>query len=220
MSVLFVSQELQYTLFNYAEYMGKLGWIVPFTTHSAFHTSLLKKNMNPSKENISSLFMSHYSEGTNFDQMIDSIMNNIEIKQWHQAIEQCVYAYKGNMFILSICTLIPVLEGVLSTFEEDKRNIRMMKVCKEMLDTVENQLTIDPSNLEGIYNKILWISCYHFIKALYNKSDFSKDEPEIINRHWILHGRTAFNNSQIDSIRIFNAIETVSSIVRRHNRLN
>lgn len=220
MSVLFVSKQLQSSLYNYAEYMGKIGWIVPFPTHSAFYTKLLKNNITLSKTGISSFYMFHYSEDYNFDQMINSIMNNSENKQWHQAIEQCVYAYKNNMYILSICTLLPVLEGILSTFEEDKTNIRMMKVCKEMLNTVENKLTIDPSYLEAILNKALWISCYHFITALYQKSDFSGAEPEMLNRHWILHGRTAFNNSQIDSIRVFNAIETVSSIVRKHIRLN
>jgi hypothetical protein len=212
-------------LYGLAEYMGKFGWTVPYSTINGFFNGALKhdalsQGVTVTNEEISSYFMSHYSEDNNFDLMINSIMNNSEIKQCHQAIEQSVYAYKNNMFILSISTLIPVLEGILSTFEEDKTNIRMIKVCKEMVDAVEERLTIDPTNLQAILNKTLWISCYHFITALYQKSDFSGAEPEMINRHWILHGRTAFNNSQIDSIRIFNAIETVSSIVRIHNSLN
>ncbi|MFP7737516.1 hypothetical protein ACLHDF_30295 [Priestia aryabhattai] len=191
-----------------SENIGKWGWTVPFS-FGLVHVKYFE-NDNLTKEDVDTFFYDYYSSNNDeFDKMTNSILKNKCIYQWHEAIKQSVYAHKNNMFILSISTLIPVLEGILSTFESNKSNIRMMKVCKDMLNTTDDEALVD---------KIMWTSCYHFISALYKKSDFSKTEPEIINRHWILHGRTAFNSSEIDSLRIFNAIETVSGIMKFHNR--
>ncbi|RNB82109.1 hypothetical protein EDM59_21100 [Brevibacillus nitrificans] len=200
--------EFDYEAFYKAsENIGKWGWTVPFSF--TLYQIRFFENDNLTKEDIDTFFEIYYSEDDNFDRMINAILNINDIHQWHEAIKQSVYAHKNMMFILSVSTLIPVLEGILSTFESDKTNIRMMKVCKEMLDTTNDNSMID---------KIMWTSCFNFISALYQKSDFSGKEPELVNRHWILHGRTAFNNSEIDSLRIFNAIETVSNIVKYHNK--
>lgn len=200
--------EIDYEAFYKAsENIGKLGWTVPFT-FTLFQIRFFGDG-SLTKEDIDTFFDDYYSEDKNFDRMISAILSINDINHWHEAIKQSAYAHRNNMFILSISTLIPVLEGMLSTFESDKTNIRMMKVCKDMLDKIDENLMIDI---------IPWTSCYHFISALYQKSDFSGKEPEIVNRHWILHGRTAFNNSKTDSIRIFNAIETVSNIIKHHNK--
>ncbi|MBU8919103.1 hypothetical protein BGM25_23950 [Bacillus sp. FJAT-29953] len=200
--------KFDYELFyKSSENIGKWGWTVPFSFTLAQMGFF--ENDSLTKEDIDTFFYDYYSEDDNFDRMINAILSINDIGQWHKPIKQCVFAHKNNMFILSISTLIPVLEGILSTFESDKTNIRMMKICKEMLDSTDDKSMI---------NKIMWTSCYHFISALYQKSDFSATEPDIINRHWILHGRTAFNNSEIDSIRIFNAVETISTIMKYHNK--
>ncbi|MFP3667779.1 hypothetical protein SB717_21780 [Priestia sp. SIMBA_032] len=203
------SGEVDYeSFYRGSENIGKWGWTVPFS-FGLVHIKYFE-NDSLTKRDVDKFFYNYYSsDNDEFDKMTNSILKNKDIYQWHEAIKQCVYAHKHNRYILSISTLIPVLEGILSTFESNKSNIRMMKVCKDMLNTTDDESLID---------KIMWTSCYHFISALYKKSDFSKTEPEIINRHWILHGRTAFNSSEIDSLRIFNAIETVSGIMKFHNR--
>ncbi|WP_282035203.1 hypothetical protein [Metabacillus indicus] len=185
--------------------IGKRGWTIPFS-FSIEQISFFEQELHT---DIDTIFMWYFSEEENFDRMINAILSINEIKQWHEAIKQCVYAHKNKMFILSISTLIPILEGILSAFEKNKNNTKMMKVCKEMIESPD---------FPSIFDKIIWTSCYHFISTLYQKSDFSGTEPEIVNRHWILHGRTAFNNSEVDSIKIFNAIETVSKIKEYHNK--
>ncbi|MFD4927695.1 hypothetical protein ACFWMS_02050 [Peribacillus butanolivorans] len=199
---------IDYELYEYiSKKIGLSGWTVPFSITFADMDLFEKDSLT--RRDIDAIFYKYYSEDEIFESMIDAILSNKNIERWHEAIEQCVYAHKNKMFILSISTLIPILEGILSTFENNKTNIKMMKVCKEMLETTDNKSI----------KKIMWISCYHFISTLYQKSDFSGTEPETVNRHWILHGRTAFNNSEIDSIRIFNAIETVSKIMK-YNKKN
>ncbi|MGR6342359.1 hypothetical protein ACU5CE_31895, partial [Priestia megaterium] len=201
--------EIDYeSFYKGSENIGKWGWTVPFS-FGLVHIKYFE-NDNLTKKEVDTFFANYYSSEINeFDKMTNSILKNKGICKWHEAIKQSIYAHKNGKFILSISTLIPTLEGILSTFESNKSNIHMKKVCRNMLEKTDDEAWVD---------KIMWTSCYHFVSALYERSDFNKEEPEILNRHWILHGRTAFNSSEIDSLRIFNSLETVSGIVKYHNR--
>lgn len=103
-----------------------------------------------------------------------------------------------------------VIEGILSTFWEDKKNIRMMQVCQAKVDKLANEA-------EHIIKKYIWISYNKFISKLYEKNDFSKDELGFINRHWLLHGRSAYKIEELDCLRLFNAVSSICVIVKNDN---
>lgn len=113
--------------------------------------------------------------------------------------------YVGNGIINEVIVL-SVIEGILSEFSDDKQDVRMMKVCQKKVDTF-------PSTGSTI-QKHIWISYNNFIRNLYQKSDFSADEPETINRHWLLHGRSDFEIDEMDCIRLFNAVQSLCLIVK------
>ena len=95
--------------------------------------------------------------------------------------DQCWQAFQNKLYAVCATSLLSVIEGILSEFSDDKQDVRMMKVCQKKVDTF-------PSTGSTI-QKHVWISYNNFIRNLYQKSDFSADEPETINRHWLLHGR-------------------------------
>src|SRR4030095_698695 len=57
--------------------------------------------------------------------------------------------------------------------------------------------------------RLIWKSVATFMEKLYENSDFSGNRPFLINRHWILHGRDATAWTVADSIRLFNALQTI-----------
>ena len=85
-----------------------------------------------------------------------------------------------------------------------------MMVCNKMVDTF-------PKDGSKIL-KYTWISYNMFIGKLYAKSDFSAEEPEEINRHWLLHGRSEYDISEIDCIRLINAIQSLCMIYDTDNK--
>ncbi|CAH1202953.1 hypothetical protein PAECIP111891_02163 [Paenibacillus allorhizoplanae] len=193
-----------------AENLGKRGWTIPFS-FTPRQIAFFEEPTLTSEE-IDNFFHAYYSDEDNFNKLFQMIYSISSLKQWHLAIRQCEIAHRKELFILSISTLLPVLEGILSKFENDKNNIRMIKVCKQMLD--------DSLTKESWVFSTIWNSCFHFITTLYAKSNFSEEEPILINRHWILHGRTEFNNSELDSIKLFNALETIANIIKFNFRNN
>ncbi|RAI84426.1 hypothetical protein DET54_1254 [Paenibacillus pabuli] len=186
-----------------AENLGKKGWTIPFSftpRQIAFFEDLSLSN-----EIIDNFFLEYYLEEDNFNRLLTMIYDVQLLAQWHPAIKQCEIAHRNELYILSISTLIPILEGVLSKFEDDKNNIRMIRVCKEKLE--------ESVAMNSGVQTIMWTSCLHFVTTLYSKSDFSEPKPQLINRHWILHGRTEIVNSEVESIRLFNTLETIANII-------
>ena len=118
---------------------------------------------------------------------------------------QCWQAFQNKLYAVCATSLLSVIEGILSEFSDDKQDVRMMKVCQKKVDTF-------PSTGSTI-QKHVWISYNNFIRNLYQKSDFSADEPETINRHWLLHGRSDFEIDELDCIRLFNAVQSLCMIV-------
>lgn len=146
-----------------------------------------------------------HNENYHLKGLIRNILGSEIDEKFKRGIEECVYAYENEKYIIASITLLTIVEGVLSGFETNKKNTRMMKVCQMQADkTVES---------EDIIEKYSWISYNNFIKKLYEPSDFGATEPSFINRHWILHGRTEYNLTNLDCLRLFNALSTICYIV-------
>lgn len=118
--------------------------------------------------------------------------------------EQCWKAFQSECYIVCAISLLAIIEGVLSEFSVNKNDTRMMKVCQQKL----NSLLVN----DDIFQKHMWNSYNLFVRNLYQKSDFSKTEPDVINRHWLLHGRSCFDVTQTDCLRLINAVYAVCAI--------
>ena len=139
--------------------------------------------------------------------MIDSILQSKIREPLKELVRQCWDAFQGKLYAVCATSLLSVIEGVLSEFGDDKRDVRMMKICQYHVDNC-------PANGSTI-EKHVWISYNTFIRKLYEKSDFNSDEPDVINRHWLLHGRSDFEQTEIDCIRLFNAVQSLCMVVNQ-----
>ncbi len=142
-----------------------------------------------------------------FNKMLDGILASKIREPLKKMIYECRQAYTNKLYIVCAVALIPVIEGILSEFCDNKNNIRMMRICKNQVDA----LSCDGSVIE----KHIWKSYNTFIQNLYEKSDFSGEEPVKINRHWILHGRSNYEQEEADCIRLFNAVQSLCMIVNK-----
>lgn len=136
--------------------------------------------------------------------MIDSILQSKIRKPLKELVRQCWDAFQGRLYAVCSTSLLSVIEGILSEFGDDKQDVRMMRICQYHVDN----FPADGSTIE----KHVWISYNTFIRKLYEKSDFNSDEPDVINRHWLLHGRSDYEQTEIDCIRLFNAVQSLCMV--------
>jgi hypothetical protein len=85
---------------------------------------------------------------------------------------------------------------------EQGNRIDLKKTIKNRVDELERSFS-------GSLTLIVWKNINRFFEELYKGSDFDGPRPWGLNRHWILHGRDTTQWIQADSIRLFQALDTI-----------
>lgn len=154
------------------------------------------------------MFMEQFYTYDDYQNMKD-IINGIQESKIKagliKLVNECWYAFSNKKYAICATALLSVIEGILSEFSDDKQDVRMMKICQKHVDTF-------PNNGSTI-TKHVWISYNQFIRNLYQKSDFTADEPKTINRHWLLHGRSNFDVEEIECMKLFNAVHSLCIVI-------
>ena len=204
-----MSTQFSKTLENVIRKIDETGWTLP--TEMAIYPINVLGQTNEIKD-VNKFFHWYFTENENynFKGLINSILNSKIDEKYKITVKECLYAYENQKYIIASVTLITIIEGILSNFYPDKTNIKMMKVCQGQVDLKQED--------DDIIQKYIWISYNNFIKKLYQKSDFNSEEPSFINRHWLLHGRSQFNLTDIDCLRLFNAVSSICCIVDKETR--
>lgn len=150
-----------------------------------------------------------YGDYRNMKAMIEGIQESKIKAGLKKMVTECWNAFNGKMYAICATSLLSVIEGILSEFSDNKQDVRMMKICQKHVDSFPN----DGSTIM----KHVWISYNQFIRNLYQKSDFTANEPDTINRHWLLHGRSDFEVEEIECMKLFNAIHSLCMVINKES---
>lgn len=196
------------TLTAVVDKLGDEGWTLPVQLHVyAINTIGKTDNIEDLNDFLKQFFS--YDSYTVMKKMIDSIMSSKIKPGLKKMLSECWESFNNGHYAICSTGLLSVIEGILSEFSEDKQNVRMMKVCQKQVDSFPED--------GSIIDKHIWISYNKYIRNLYKKSNFDDSEPNSINRHWLLHGRSSFEIDDLDCIRLFNAVDSLSIILNKRD---
>lgn len=142
--------------------------------------------------------------------MVKLVKNSSIRTTQKELFDQCLESFTRKNYQICITALITILEGLLSEFGDDKKDIKMIRICRFQMDQTKTD--------KKIINHLVWVSFYYFIKELYDKSEFDKSEPDRLNRHWILHGRSDKQVGEEDCLRLFNAIYSLITMLKYEDK--
>ena len=182
------------------------GWTLP----AELPITAINALGNSSKLDDVTVFMTgfySYDDCRNMKNMITGIQQSKISSGLVKMITECWQAFQNRMYAICATSLLSVIEGVLSEFSDDKQDVRMMKVCQKHVDTFPQ----DGSTIM----KHVWISYNQFIRKLYQKSDFTTSEPNSVNRHWLLHGRSGFEIEEVECMKMFNAVHSLCMVINK-----
>lgn len=177
------------------------GWTIPLDIDIR-NFEYLKKCYDDI-EKLNEFFENYYVKGK-FNLMCRKIKKSFTNSSNITTFSECIEAFNLGSYNICITSLITLLEGLLSYFGDQKNDIRMMRICRFNSD--------EESKKGNTIKSLCWESMYAFIQVLYTKSDFTKEEPLEINRHWIEHGRTEKIYTKMDCIKVINALSTLTII--------
>ena len=141
-------------------------------------------------------------EGKPLNGVIESCKQELLIKEHNLIFSQAVDAYRHEAYDLSIVGLLAVLDGILSEFSGDNTT-RMKQRMEEIVEELDNG---NPLQEEEYAVLMLGVTFYSTVESLSKSIDFSIREPEEINRHWIMHGRSVRKKTPLQCIKIIHCI--------------
>lgn len=181
--------------------IAQSGWTIPLTIDVERLDELQKCMV--SQEEIDTFFEKFYSD-EELSILFTDISNSIGNVGQKKRFDECCVIFRQGLYSTCLTTLTTILEGVISSFGDDPKDVRIMRICN---------FHVEEERANGNKIKSLcWQSMHEYSKLLFEKSDFSQIEPNDTNRHWLVHGRTSQVGEKTDCIRLFNALSTLSNI--------
>lgn len=183
------------------ETIAKDGWTIPLTIDIKRFQEL--EQCASSTEQIDEFFTGFYKK-SEFNAMCRRIGKTITNPGQKQRFEECVTMYASGLFSSCLTVLTTILEGYISSFGDDPKDVRVMRIC----DFHAKEESAQGNKIKSL----CWSSMHEYTQSLFEKSDFSQEEPNKANRHWMIHGRTSQLGEGVDCLRLFNAISTMTII--------
>lgn len=182
---------------------SKYGWTL--TGEIGIGEYLEDDLMGATQEEKDEYFYEHYSKNDweNFGHTKNAISSNIE-PRWYNLIQDCFDSFEDDKYRLAIPTLFTIIEGEMSyVFQSHQGSYNLIQLIEKKA-----------KNEEAEMKQIALYSVVHSMQdQLFGSHKFYEERNQLINRHWILHGRDEPNQWQkVDVLRLFNVISSLQFI--------
>lgn len=153
-----------------------------------------------STENVNNVVLSYYLEDnkSNLNRLICRCEHASQIEPYKELFSQVITAYKLKHYHLACIGLFTITDGLLSYITQQET-----PNYKKRLETIKGK--IDKHTPLSEFDKraiCIYIAIENTNNTIFSDSDFHTDEPDEINRHWTLHGRTSKQFCELDFIKV------------------
>lgn len=116
---------------------------------------------------------------------------------YSELFSQTISAYQHGHYHLACLGMFSIIDGMLSDISENK-----ITSFKTRIKQIEKKIE-DKFELTDLEKKLLciYVAMDNFEESIFNFSDFKDAEPDALNRHWVVHGRTRREYTKVDFIK-------------------
>jgi hypothetical protein len=132
-----------------------------------------------------------------------TLLASDEMGKWKGLLEEVFECLERKRYRVCVPSLLTILEGF--TMESLQRKQKISRKSTKVRIAVENASWHQQSDFIGV----MWMSVVTFFEHLFANSDFDSAAPPFINRHWVLHGRSATDWTAADALKLVNALATL-----------
>lgn len=120
------------------------------------------------------------------------------IEPYKVLFAQAIQAFNYKLYNLSAIGFTAVIDGVLTEITEIPSH-KAEKKCDLILEKIREDEDLENLEYRPI---ILYYTFSNMANQFYAFFDFDGEEPECLNRHWLIHGRTKKKLTSLDCIKI------------------
>jgi hypothetical protein len=174
------------------------GWMIPREAN---------KIGNSTESEIDDYFLEKYLGSDSFEGHLrrtsEELLKSAELKRWKALLKEVFQCLEEGQYKVCVPALTSVIEGFISEslFRKVQHPRKDIRPTKALAKTKwhEGEDTV----------ALFWMSAVVFLDRLFAHSDFESNSPSFINRHWILHGRSATDWTAADALKLMNALATL-----------
>jgi hypothetical protein len=186
-----------------AVHLADLGWTTPPWIVMRVSPMLGKFSDNEIDEFFLKSYLGEHGEEGELKDTSERLLASDEMSQWRSLLEDVFDCIRIGKYKVCVPSLLTVLEGFMA-----ESLVSELKISRR--DTnVAASLRKRKMHEDKSFNGLLWMSVVTFLDHLFAHSDFESTCPMFINRHWILHGRSATEWTAADALKLVNALSTL-----------
>lgn len=155
---------------------------------------------NAKKEKIDSIAETYLAN----DSFVKGLIEGCKLKD-NSLFSQTIDAMNHGLFYLAIMGFTGVLDYLLSEYSTQIRNIHIGPRCEAIIQRIEEK-DFDSAIESDDYDIYLFMTYPNVLAQFGKNSNFSEPEPDLLNRHWIMHGRSRREYSLLDCIKVITMI--------------
>lgn len=156
---------------------------------------------------IDAYFVENYvGKGPNQNQLqasSEQLLKSPAMEQWRDLLGEVFDSMALGKYKICVPSLVSILEGFMAA--------SLVKHAKAAKHDIRPVMTLKRTKWheEGDFTAVFWISAVNFLSHLFAHAPFDSPRPDFINRHWILHGRSATDWTATDALKLINALTTL-----------
>ncbi len=149
---------------------------------------------------LENLYISNNQE--KIKKLLEKLENHVAMTRHRSLFQQTIHSAQNGDFALAIIGLISIFDGLLSDVTGNN-STKLAARSNVVFKKLENDETIDSDEFAILILMMTYEKSFGMFTA---HSDFSQDEPEYLNRHWIMHGRSLRPKGSLDYLKILHLI--------------
>lgn len=138
------------------------------------------------------------------DELIGSV-SELDALDNNRVFQQSIQAFYKGSYDLAIIGLTAVLDKLLSEHSGEITQVNIKSRCTTIKKKIEDKGDDFLDELEG-RDLLLYLTYPKAVELFGESSSFGNKEPDLLNRHWIMHGRSNRVYTKLDCVKVLNMI--------------
>ena len=125
------------------------------------------------------------------------------LRDYQNLFLQITDTYSRQQYHLACIGLFAIADGLMADISTMKKSTSFEKRIKSIEQKMADKIELDTIDRRTFFIHLQFDSLGdNLSNSVFGFSDFTKDEPNELNRHWLLHGRTHKTYSRYDFLKI------------------
>ncbi len=161
-------------------------------------------------ENVDEIIKSYYFENNyeKLNSLIHRCLENCLLKEYGSFLSEVMNSYNNEDYQITCLGLLAIIDGLLTDISKSTITNYKDRI-KSITDKIDKKVEISQ-----IDRKLLCVYLSISTRELFNdsilgNSNLNDKEPDLLNRHWLLHGRTHKSYDKYDCLKAFLWIESL-----------